>query len=212
MKKKMIAIILCLSMLVAITACGSTDDTNAGSTEQPSTENEVAIETEAPTEEPTEQITEEPTEEIIEESTEILASDDGIPATNEGLTALEAIQADGEYLDSLGLYSVEQWKEYAASQGADNLECGWLIYYYGHGAGNQRSYAINIRTGERVVAGPNTYLYGSDTDRNNSSKFYGGHETLPGEKSPEYEVNLHISIGIEPEKLYTDPSLVLPYE
>lgn len=195
MKKKSIIAIICVVLLIAIaaynintrtsTSANNTDtNINALNTES-STENEVALETE----EPTEQIAENNTE----ESTELTASDDGIPETtnSEGLTAREAMKISGDYVRSQG-YNTDTWTEYALSQGADKTDGEWWIYYYG-GATNktERSYAINQRTGEKIVAGPYTYFYGSFGE-DGAAPFLGGDKVFPGDEKPEFEHNMEL--------------------
>ena len=135
---------------------------------------------------------------------------DGTPeATNsEGLTVDEALDADNEYLDSV-LEGIEgngdeftKLDDWAKSQGADAYNGAWLIYYYGSAAGDQRSYAINQRTGEKMVAGPDSYFYGSNELEDGSEPFWGTDKTYPGDKYPEFEQNMRLAIGEDPAYLY----------
>ena len=135
--------------------------------------------------------------------TVFITDSDGMPeGTNaEGLTADEARKADGEYMrrlfDELG-YEGEAptiWAAYAKDQGADSLAGGWLVYLYGSAAGDERSYAINVRTGEKIVAGPNSFFYGTSMDDDGASPFWGSGNIYPGDKYPEAEQNLRLSIG-----------------
>lgn len=131
---------------------------------------------------------------------------DGTPeATNsEGLTVDEAIDADNDYLDSI-LEGIEGNEDeftkldaWVKSQGADELCGAWLIYYYGSAAGDQRSYAINQRTGEKIVAGPDSYFYGTSLDDDGATPFYGTDKTYPGDTFPEFEENLTLAIEGKP--------------
>ena len=130
---------------------------------------------------------------------------DGTPeATNsEGLTVDEAIDADNDYLDSI-LEGIEGNEDeftkldaWVKSQGADELCGAWLIYYYGSAAGDQRSYAINQRTGEKMVAGPDSYFYGTSLNDDGAEPFYGTDKTYPGDKYPEFEQNMRLATGFD---------------
>lgn len=130
---------------------------------------------------------------------------DGTPeATNsEGLTVDEAIDADNDYLDSI-LEGIEgngdeftKLDAWAKSQGADAYNGAWLIYYYGSAAGDQRSYAINQRTGEKIVAGPDSYFYGTSLNDDGAEPFYGTDKTYPGDKYPEFEQNMRLATGFD---------------
>lgn len=130
---------------------------------------------------------------------------DGAPeATNsEGLTVEEALDADNDYLDSVleGIEGNEdeftKLDEWAKSQGADAYNGAWLIYYYGSAAGEQRSYAINQRTGEKMVAGPNAFFYGTSLNDDGAEPFWGTDKTYPGDKYPEFEQNMRLATGFD---------------
>ena len=135
------------------------------------------------------------------------ASEGTVEATNsEGLTVDEAAKIDGEYMDNLVAdYEGDLFTKYDAyvkDQGADAYVGAWLIYYYGSAAGDQRSYAINQRTGEKIVAGPNSYFYGTSLDDDGATPFYGTDKTYPGDKYPEFEQNMRLAIGEDPAYLY----------
>ena len=129
---------------------------------------------------------------------------DGTPeATNsEGLTVEEALDADYDYMSKL----VEDYegdifekrKAYVKDQGADAYNGAWLIYYYGSAAGDQRSYAINQRTGEKMVAGPDSFFYGTSLDDDGAEPFWGTDKTYPGDKYPEFEENMTLAIEGKP--------------
>lgn len=130
---------------------------------------------------------------------------DGTPeATNsEGLTVDEAIDADNDYLDSI-LEGIEGNEDeftkldaWVKSQGADELCGAWLIYYYGSAAGDQRSYAINQRTGEKMVAGPDSFFYGTSLNDDGAEPFWGTDKTYPGDKYPEFEQNMRLATGFD---------------
>lgn len=137
----------------------------------------------------------------------VTASEGTVEATNsEGLTVDEAVTADVEYIDELvkdydgDLFT--KYDAYVKDQGADELCGAWLIYYYGSAAGDQRSYAINQRTGEKIIAGPDSYFYGTSLDDDGASPFYGTDKTYPGDKYPEFEQNMRLAIGEDPAYLY----------
>ena len=129
---------------------------------------------------------------------------DGTPeATNsEGLTVDEAIDADYDYMSKL----VEDYegdifekrKAYVKDQGADAYNGAWLIYYYGSAAGDQRSYAINQRTGEKMVAGPDSFFYGTSLDDDGAEPFWGTDKIYPGDTFPEFEENMTLAIEGKP--------------
>ncbi|MGO5230788.1 hypothetical protein ACTQ1U_07025 [Thermoguttaceae bacterium LCP21S3_D4] len=130
---------------------------------------------------------------------------DGTPeATNsEGLTVEEALDADNDYLDSV-LEGIEgngdeftKLDDWAKSQGADASNGAWLIYYYGSAAGDQRSYAINQRTGEKMVAGPDSFFYGTSLNDDGAEPFWGTDKTYPGDKYPEFEQNMRLATGFD---------------
>ncbi len=133
------------------------------------------------------------------------ASEGTVEATNsEGLTVEEASQADNDYLDSVleGIEGNEdeftKLDKWVQDQGADAYIGAWLIYYYGSAAGDQRSYAINQRTGEKIVAGPNSYFYGTSLDDDGATPFYGTDKTYPGDTFPEFEENMTLAIEGKP--------------
>ena len=194
MRKKVLIILFIISTLL-ITACGKQESLN--STEP--TEQQEQTETLEKTD------TTDPTKSDITEETEqeSLSSE----ATNsEGLTVDEAAKIDGEYMDNLVAdYEGDLFTKYDAyvkDQGADAYVGAWLIYYYGSAAGDQRSYAINQRTGEKIVAGPNSYFYGTSLDDDGATPFYGTDKTYPGDKYPEFEQNMRLAIGEDPAYLY----------
>lgn len=129
---------------------------------------------------------------------------DGAPeATNsEGLTADEASKLDVEYIDNLVAdYEGDLFTKYDAyveEQGADDLVGAWLVYYYGSAAGDQRSYAINQRTGEKMVAGPNSFFYGTSLNDDDATPFWGTDKTYPGDTFPEFEENMTLAIEGKP--------------
>ncbi len=130
---------------------------------------------------------------------------DGTPeATNsEGLTADEATALDVDYIDNIvdelgyegDLFT--KYDAYVKDQGADELCGAWLIYYYGSAAGDQRSYAINQRTGEKMVAGPDSFFYGTSLDDDGAAPFWGTDKTYPGDKYPEFEQNMRLATGFD---------------
>lgn len=130
---------------------------------------------------------------------------DGTPeATNsEGLTVEEAEDADGEYIDAvLAEFEFDgdnfsKLDAYAQSQGADDICGAWLVYYYGSAAGDQRSYAINQRTGEKMVAGPDSFFYGTSLDDDGAEPFWGTDKIYPGDKYPEFEQNMRLATGFD---------------
>lgn len=193
MRKKTIIILFIISTLL-ITACGKQESLNP--TEQTeevyTTEQSETETTETEAEAQTDPTKSDPTEETEQES---LASE----ATNsEGLTVDEAAKIDGEYMDNLVAdYEGDLFTKYDAyvkDQGADAYVGAWLIYYYGSAAGDQRSYAINQRTGEKMVAGPNSYFYGTSLDDDGATPFYGTDKTYPGDEFPEFEENMTLAI------------------
>lgn len=199
MRKKALIILFIISTL-SITACGKQESLNNTKTteQQEQTENiEETTETKTDTTDTTKS---DLTEETEQES---LVSE----ATNsEGLTVDEAVTADVEYIDELvkdydgDLFT--KYDAYVKDQGADELCGAWLIYYYGSAAGDQRSYAINQRTGEKIIAGPDSYFYGTSLDDDGASPFYGTDKTYPGDKYPEFEQNMRLAIGEDPAYLY----------
>lgn len=118
---------------------------------------------------------------------------------SEGLTVDEALHLDNEYARSVvGSDLIEDADAYARSQGADEMYCAWLVYYYGSAAGDQRSYAINMRTGEKIIAGPNTFFYGTSMDNNGATPFFGSGAMMEykGELYSEYFLNMSFATGL----------------
>ena len=202
MKRKTILALITVCIL-SFASCGKQETTattesvpatvESTQTETTVTEETVTAETEATTEET------EPTDSLTDEGT--------VEATNsEGLTVDEAVTADVEYIDELvkdydgDLFT--KYDAYVKDQGAEELCGAWLIYYYGSAAGDQRSYAINQRTGEKIIAGPDSYFYGTSLDDDGASPFYGTDKTYPGDKYPEFEQNMRLAIGEDPAYLY----------
>jgi hypothetical protein len=130
---------------------------------------------------------------------------DGTPeATNsEGLTVDEATALDVDYIDNIvdelgyegDLFT--KYDAYVKDQGADGLCGAWLVYYYGSAAGDQRSYAINQRTGEKMVAGPDSFFYGTSLNDDGAEPFWGTDKTYPGDKYPEFEQNMRLATGFD---------------
>lgn len=190
MKRKVLVTILCLT-ITAICLCGCNSAEPVQSIE--------AVETEV-VENKIAEVTEE-TEEIetvgVIETTEHGTSE---PTNSEGLTVEEALDADNDYLDSVleGIEGNEdeftKLDKWAESQGADAYNGAWLIYYYGSAAGDKRSYAINQRTGEKMVAGPYSYFYGTSLNDDGAEPFWGTDKTYPGDTFPEFEENMTLAI------------------
>lgn len=196
MRKKALMILFIISTL-SITACGKQESLNSTDPTEQQEQTEIIEETTETEVDPTKS---DITEETEQES---LSSE----ATNsEGLTVDEAAKIDGEYMDNLVAdYEGDLFTKYDAyvkDQGADAYVGAWLIYYYGSAAGDQRSYAINQRTGEKIVAGPNSYFYGTSLDDDGATPFYGTDKTYPGDKYPEFEQNMRLAIGEDPAYLY----------
>ena len=196
MRKKALMILFIISTL-SITACGKQESLNSTDPTEQQEQTEIIEETTETKADPTEQ-----SESTEQES---LSSAD---TNSEGLTVDEAVKADGEYMDKLvesGNYEGDiftQYDAYVKDQGADAYCGAWLIYYYGSAAGDKRSYAINQRTGEKMVAGPNSYFYGTSLDDDGATPFYGTDKTYPGDKYPEFEQNMRLAIGEDPAYLY----------
>ncbi len=139
-------------------------------------------------------------------NTMFVTNKDGTPeATNsEGLTVDEASELDVDYIDNLvdelgyegDLFT--KYDAYVKDQGADGLCGAWLVYYYGSAAGDQRSYAINQRTGEKMVAGPDSFFYGTSLDDDGAEPFWGTDKTYPGDQFPEFEENMTLAIEGKP--------------
>ena len=196
MKRKTLFLLSILTISATLlSGCKSADSVDSSETiETTAIESEITEEIET--------VSETETEFILETET----AKDGTPeATNsEGLTVDEAIDADNDYIDSV-LEGIEGNEDeftkldaWVKSQGADELCGAWLIYYYGSAAGDKRSYAINQRTGEKIVAGPDSYFYGTSLDDNEATPFYGTDKTYPGDTFPEFEENLTLAIEGKP--------------
>ena len=200
MKRKTILALITVCIL-SFASCGK-QETTATTESVPATVESVQAETTV-TEETVTTETEATTEET--EPTDSLTDEGTVEATNsEGLTVEEAETADVEYMDKLvesGNYEGDiftQYDAYVKDQGADAYDGAWLIYYYGSAAGDQRSYAINQRTGEKIVAGPDSYFYGTSLDDDGASPFYGTDKTYPGDTFPEFEENMTLAIEGKP--------------
>ena len=195
MKKRRIITVLGLSITLYLSACSKQEPV---STVEPTETIETTTEQSEP------ETKADPTEQSDSKEQESLTSE----ATNsEGLTVEEASQADYEYMEEeiYKYYEGDIDTQIAAVKkdyGIDSICGAWLIYYYGSAAGDQRSYAINQRTGEKIVAGPNSYFYGTSLDDDGASPFYGTDKTYPGDKYPEFEQNMRLAIGEDPAYLY----------
>ena len=196
MKKRRIITVLGLSITLYLSACGKQEPV---STVEPTETIEATTEQSEPEAEEITETKADSTEQSDSTEQESLTSE----ATNsEGLTVDEAVTADVEYIDELvkdydgDLFT--KYDAYVKDQGADELCGAWLIYYYGSAAGDQRSYAINQRTGEKIIAGPDSYFYGTSLDDDGASPFYGTDKTYPGDKYPEFEQNMRLAIGEDP--------------
>lgn len=196
MRKKALMILFIISTL-SITACGKQESLNSTDPTEQQEQTEIIEETTETKADPTEQSE---TEFIEDTEQESLASE----ATNsEGLTVEEASQADYEYMEEeiYKYYEGDIDTQIAAVKkdyGIDSI-CGvWFIYYYGSAAGDQRSYAINQRTGEKIVAGPYSYFYGSSLDDDGVTPFWGTDKTYPGDTFPEFEENMTLAIEGKP--------------
>ena len=198
MKKRRIITVLGLSITLYLSACGKQEPV---STVEPTETIEAITEQSEPETkaDPTETKAD-PTEQSDSTEQESLSSE----ATNsEGLTVEEASQADYEYMEEeiYKYYEGDIDTQIAAVKkdyGIDSICGAWFIYYYGSAAGDQRSYAINQRTGEKIVAGPNSYFYGTSLDDDGATPFYGTDKTYPGDTFPEFEENLTLAIEGKP--------------
>lgn len=197
MRKKRIITVLGLSITLYLSACGKQEPV---STVEPTETIEATTEQSEPE---TEEITEtkaDSTEQSDSTEQESLTSE----ATNsEGLTVEEASQADYEYMEEeiYKYYEGDIDTQMAAVKkdyGIDSISGAWFIYYYGSAAGDQRSYAINQRTGEKIVAGPYSYFYGSSELEDGSEPFWGTDKTYPGDTFPEFEENMTLAIEGKP--------------
>ena len=200
MRKKALIMMFIISTL-SITACGKQESLNSTEPTEQQEQTETIEETTETEVDPTDPTKSDPTEETEQES---LSSE----ATNsEGLTVEEASQADYEYMEEeiYKYYEGDIDTQIAAVKkdyGIDSICGAWFIYYYGSAAGDQRSYAINQRTGEKIVAGPDSYFYGSSLDDDGVTPFWGTDKTYPGDKYPEFEQNMRLAIGEDPAYLY----------
>lgn len=196
MRKKALMILFIISTL-SITACGKQESLNSTDPTEQQEQTEIIEETTETKADPTEQSE---TEFIEDTEQESLASE----ATNsEGLTVEEASQADYEYMEEeiYKYYEGDIDTQIAAVKkdyGIDSICGAWFIYYYGSAAGDQRSYAINQRTGEKIVAGPYSYFYGSSLDDDGVTPFWGTDKTYPGDTFPEFEENMTLAIEGKP--------------
>ena len=196
MRKKTLIILFIISTL-SITACGKQESLNPTDQTKPTEQTETLEKTTETQAEPTDPTKSDSTEETEQES---VASE----ATNsEGLTVEEASQADYEYMEEeiYKYYEGDIDTQIAAVKkdyGIDSICGAWFIYYYGSAAGDQRSYAINQRTGEKIVAGPYSYFYGSSLDDDGVTPFWGTDKTYPGDEFPEFEENMTLAIEGKP--------------
>ena len=200
MKRKQLIAVSILSICLFASACGSnTTDTETIAVVQNTETQQAEIETEN-------EVTESKIDEV-KGDTETTEGGTSEATNSEGLTVDEASQADYEYMEEeiYKYYEGDIDTQMAAVKkdyGIDSLCGAWFIYYYGSAAGDQRSYAINQRTGEKMVAGPNSYFYGTSLDDDGATPFYGTDETYPGDKYPEFEQNMRLAIGEDPAYLY----------
>lgn len=200
MKRKQLIAVSILSICLFASACGSnTTDTETIAVVQNTETQQAEIETEN-------EVTESKSDEV-KGDTETTEGGTSEATNSEGLTVDEASQADYEYMEEeiYKYYEGDIDTQMAAVKkdyGIDSLCGAWFIYYYGSAAGDQRSYAINQRTGEKMVAGPNSYFYGTSLDDDGATPFYGTDKTYPGDKYPEFEQNMRLAIGEDPAYLY----------
>ena len=195
MKRKTLFLLSILTISATLlSGCKSADSVDSSETiETTAIESEITEEIET--------VSETETEFILETET----AKDGTPeATNsEGLTVDEATALDVDYIDNIvdelgyegDLFT--KYDAYVKDQGADELCGAWLIYYYGSAAGDQRSYAINQRTGEKMVAGPDSFFYGTSLNDDGAAPFWGTDKTYPGDKYPEFEQNMRLATGFD---------------
>ena len=197
MKKRRIITVLGLSITLYLSACGKQEPV---STVEPTETIEATTEQSEPEAEEITETKADSTEQSDSTEQESLSTE----ATNsEGLTVEEASQADYEYMEEeiYKYYEGDIDTQIAAVKkdyGIDSLCGAWFIYYYGSAAGDQRSYAINQRTGEKIVAGPNSYFYGTSLDDDGATPFYGTDKTYPGDTFPEFEENMTLAIEGKP--------------
>ena len=196
MKRKQLIAVSILSICLFASACGSnTTDTETIAVVQNTETQQAEIETEN-------EVTESKSDEV-KGDTETTEGGTSEATNSEGLTVDEASQADYEYMEEEihKYYEGDIDTQMAAVKkdyGIDSLCGAWFIYYYGSAAGDQRSYAINQRTGEKIVAGPNSYFYGTSLDDDGATPFYGTDKTYPGDTFPEFEENLTLAIEGKP--------------
>ena len=197
MKKRRIITVLGLSITLYLSACGKQEPV---STVEPTETIEATTEQSEPEAEEITETKADSTEQSDSTEQESLTSE----ATNsEGLTVEEASQADYEYMEEeiYKYYEGDIDTQIAAVKkdyGIDSICGAWFIYYYGSAAGDQRSYAINQRTGEKIVAGPYSYFYGSSLDDDGVTPFWGTDKTYPGDTFPEFEENMTLEIEGKP--------------
>ena len=149
MKKNIMALLITVSML-SITACGKqettatteTISTTAEPTQVETTVTEETVATETTTE--TEKVENtEVTDNIV--YPDVNPEDVDPKTTNMDAETAHALgkQEHAEIQEKYG--SVDDWIEYAKSQGADSTG-GWCwIYYTGQGAGSEESYAVYMK-------------------------------------------------------------------
>lgn len=196
MKRKQLIAVSILSICLFASACGSnTTDTETIAVVQNTETQQAEIETEN-------EVTESKSDEV-KGDTETTEGGTSEATNSEGLTVDEASQADYEYMEEeiYKYYEGDIDTQMAAVKkdyGIDSLCGAWFIYYYGSAAGDQRSYAINQRIGEKIVAGPNSYFYGTSLDDDGATPFYGTDKTYPGDTFPEFEENLTLAIEGKP--------------
>lgn len=196
MKRKQLIAVSILGICLFASACGSnTTDTETIAVVQNTETQQAEIETEN-------EVTESKSDEV-KGDTETTEGGTSEATNSEGLTVDEASQADYEYMEEeiYKYYEGDIDTQMAAVKkdyGIDSLCGAWFIYYYGSAAGDQRSYAINQRTGEKIVAGPNSYFYGTSLDDDGATPFYGTDKTYPGDTFPEFEENLTLAIEGKP--------------
>ena len=185
MKRKTLFLLSILTISATLlSGCKSADSVDSSETiETTAIESEITEEIET--------VSETETEFILETETAKDGTDEAIDADNDYIdSVLEGIEGNEDEFTKL-----DAWVK---SQGADELCGAWLIYYYGSAAGDKRSYAINQRTGEKIVAGPDSYFYGTSLDDNEATPFYGTDKTYPGDTFPEFEENLTLAIEGKP--------------
>lgn len=196
MKRKQLIAVSILGICLFASACGSnTTDTETIAVVQNTETQQAEIETEN-------EVTESKIDEV-KGDTETTEGGTSEATNSEGLTVDEASRADYEYMEEeiYKYYEGDIDTQMAAVKkdyGIDSLCGAWFIYYYGSAAGDQRSYAINQRTGEKIVAGPNSYFYGTSLDDDGATPFYGTDKTYPGDTFPEFEENLTLAIEGKP--------------